>query len=170
MLRRYVAQIAGRRFEVEVDLDGDVPRVSIDGQARSLDVREHGGGAWSWTEGSSSVFARVDRNATRTVVTLRADEIAVDLEDARTAALKSVASRVEARPAGPLTIKAPMPGRVVKLLVKAGDRVTAGQGLAVVEAMKMENELKAPRAGAVAEILATEGTAVEAGASLVVLG
>ena len=60
-------------------------------------------------------------------------------------------------------------GPVVKVLVKPGDTVAARQGVIVVEAMKMENELRAPRAGTVVEVHATEGTSVEAGASLIVI-
>jgi biotin carboxyl carrier protein len=62
-----------------------------------------------------------------------------------------------------------MPGRVVKVLVKPGDQVVARQGLVVVEAMKMENELRAPGPGTVAEVRASEGASVEANAVLVVL-
>jgi pyruvate carboxylase subunit B len=63
-----------------------------------------------------------------------------------------------------------MPGRVVRLLVAIGDRVHDRQGLVVVEAMKMENELRASRAGTVREIVVAAGTAVEAGAVLLVVG
>ena len=59
-----------------------------------------------------------------------------------------------------------MPGKVVKVLVKAGDTVIAGQGVVVVEAMKMENELRAPLGGVVLDISAREGQAVEAGQTL----
>ena len=62
-----------------------------------------------------------------------------------------------------------MPGRVVRVLVKPGDEVAARQGLVVVEAMKMENELAAPRAGRVKEVAVTEGQSVEAGRLLVVV-
>lgn len=60
-------------------------------------------------------------------------------------------------------ITAPMPGKVVRLLVKQGDTVEAGQGLLVVEAMKMQNEIRSPKAGKVEKLLATEGQAVNAG-------
>jgi len=60
-------------------------------------------------------------------------------------------------------IVAPMPGKVVRLLVKAGDRVEAGQGLFVVEAMKMQNEIRSPKSGTVERVLAKEGQAVNAG-------
>jgi biotin carboxyl carrier protein len=66
-------------------------------------------------------------------------------------------------------VLAPMPGRVVKVLVAPGARVEARQGVVVVEAMKMENELRAPKAGVVREVRAVEGTSVEAQAVLVVI-
>ena len=70
---------------------------------------------------------------------------------------------------GELSIAAPMPGRVVRVLVAAGDEVGARQGVVVVEAMKMENELRAPRAGRVKEICVGPGTSVEAGRILAVI-
>ena len=70
---------------------------------------------------------------------------------------------------GPQRIDAPMPGKVTRVLVKVGDEVQEGQGLVVVEAMKMENELKTPKAGKVTELHAVEGAAVESGAKLAVV-
>ena len=64
---------------------------------------------------------------------------------------------------------APMPGRIVRVLVRAGDAVVAGQPLVVVEAMKMENELKSLKAGRVKEVSVGEGTSIEAGRLLVVV-
>ena len=64
-------------------------------------------------------------------------------------------------------VAAPMPGRVVRVLVQPGDEVAARQGLVVIEAMKMENELAAPRAGRVGEVLVSEGESVQAGRLLV---
>jgi biotin carboxyl carrier protein len=68
--------------------------------------------------------------------------------------------------AAPLEITAPMPGRVVKVLVREGEEVTAGQGLLVMEAMKMQNELRATRAGYVESIHTAEGAGVETGSPL----
>jgi biotin carboxyl carrier protein len=70
---------------------------------------------------------------------------------------------------GPQRLSAPMPGKIVRVLVKSGDAVRARQPLVVVEAMKMENELRAGRDGLVAEIHAREGESVDAGALLVVV-
>lgn len=71
---------------------------------------------------------------------------------------------------GPQDINAPMPGKVIKLLVAQGDEVKEDQGLLVMEAMKMQNELRAPRAGRVEKIYVREGEGVETGAKLVRLG
>ena len=60
-------------------------------------------------------------------------------------------------------VVAPMPGKVVRLLVKAGDTVEAGQGLLIIEAMKMQNEIRSPKSGVVERLLAQEGQAVNAG-------
>jgi glutaconyl-CoA/methylmalonyl-CoA decarboxylase subunit gamma len=70
---------------------------------------------------------------------------------------------------GDRVIKSPMPGRVVKVLVAKGDSVGAGQGLVVLEAMKMENEVRARAAGKVAEVHVTPGAAIEGNAKLVTL-
>ena len=70
---------------------------------------------------------------------------------------------------GEQSITAPMPGRVVRVLVKPGDEVAARQGVVVVEAMKMENELRSPKAGRVKDVHVTPGTSVEAGRVLLVV-
>jgi biotin carboxyl carrier protein len=70
---------------------------------------------------------------------------------------------------GDRVVKSPMPGRVVKVLVAKGDEVKPGQGLLVLEAMKMENEVRSKAAGTVAEVHVTPGSAVEGNAKLVTL-
>jgi len=70
---------------------------------------------------------------------------------------------------GEVSIVAPMPGRVVRVLVAAGDEIASRQGVVVVEAMKMENELRAPRGGRVKEVSVSPGTSVEAGRVLAVI-
>ncbi len=70
---------------------------------------------------------------------------------------------------GPRKIVAPMPGTVVRLLVRDGDHVESGTGVAVVEAMKMQNEIKSPKKGSVQKILVIEGAAVNAGDVLAIV-
>ena len=70
---------------------------------------------------------------------------------------------------GPQRVTSPMPGKVVRVLVKPGDHVKGRQGLVVVEAMKMENELRAARDGRVRDVAVAEGQSVDAGAVLLVV-
>jgi len=85
-------------------------------------------------------------------------------------ATRTVGSRIDNLGSGPHRVVAPMPGRIAKVLVKVGDAVAVRQGLVVVEAMKMENELRSPRAGTVVEVHVVEGARVESQALLVVVG
>ena len=89
----------------------------------------------------------------------------VDVEDPR----KLRARGSAASAGGRQTIAALMPGRVIQVLVQAGQAVEAGQGLIVVEAMKMQNEMKSPKAGKVLEIRTSAGAAVSAGDALLVI-
>lgn len=89
----------------------------------------------------------------------------VSVADARDRPGKS--KRISA--AGPMQIRAQMPGRVIKLLAGVGAGVTAGQGLIVMEAMKMQNEMKSPKDGIVTNILVGEGATVVAGETLIVV-
>jgi biotin carboxyl carrier protein len=92
----------------------------------------------------------------------------VRVESAR----QRAAAAVAAHGGGPKEdlVRSPMPGRVVRVLVAAGDEVEAGQALVVIEAMKMENELRAKHAGKIAEVLVVAGAAVEGGAKLLRFG
>ena len=90
-----------------------------------------------------------------------------DVSDERKRRLRAATAGVTVE--GKQTITAPMPGKIVKVLVKEGEAVEAGRGVLVMEAMKMENELKASKAGTVQEIKVKEGQAVEMGALLLVI-
>jgi biotin carboxyl carrier protein len=89
----------------------------------------------------------------------------VEVRDPRNAKKGSKAALVGGRH----NITSPMPGKVIRVLVKKGDTVEGGQGLVVVEAMKMQNEMKAPRAAQVLEVRVQDGDTVTAGDTLVVL-
>jgi len=93
---------------------------------------------------------------------------AVEALDERTRTIRDMTAR-SAAAAGPAPLKAPMPGLVVRIHVAVGDTVQAGQGLVVMEAMKMENELRTTAAGTVKAIHVTPGTAVEKGTPLIEL-
>ena len=90
----------------------------------------------------------------------------VEALDERARAIRDL-SAATAGPAGPAPLVAPMPGLIVRVTVTEGDEVQAGQGVVVMEAMKMENELRAAGKGRVKRVLVSPGTAVEKGAVLV---
>lgn len=89
----------------------------------------------------------------------------VEALDERTRAIREL-SGAAGRASGPAPLVAPMPGLIVRVNVQQGDEVQPGQGLVVMEAMKMENELRAPAAGVVKRVVVSPGTAVEKGATL----
>jgi biotin carboxyl carrier protein len=176
MLRRFSVKIGAKERVVELGLGDDGrTRVVVDGVERSLELTQVEAGAWLVRDGVAQTLAYVDGDAGKVGVSIKrpgADPIVVAAEvaEARSAAVAALAQQAQrAHGAGPATVKSPMPGRVVKILVRAGERVPAGHAVVVVEAMKMENELRAPRGGTVREIRCSEGTAVEAGQDLVVI-
>jgi biotin carboxyl carrier protein len=152
----------GRTMRVEVRGQDGRYTVVLDGQPLEVDARETGRHFLSILVGGRSYEAGIEKRPGGYTVVLTDDVVAVDLvEAARVAPARRVS--------GPARIAAPMPGKLVRVLVIPGQDVQAGQGLVVVEAMKMENEIKAPRAGRVKDVPAREGQAVDAGALLVVV-
>jgi biotin carboxyl carrier protein len=97
---------------------------------------------------------------------LDGERVSVDVVDERTRTIRAMTVR-NTGPQGPKPVKAPMPGMILRVEVQPGERVRAGQGVVIIEAMKMENELKADAAGVVSKVSAAPGTAVEKGAVLV---
>ena len=130
-----------------------------DGEERAAHAELAEPGVYSILMDGRSYDARVEANARGLVVTIDGYHFEIGVHDPRawtgTAAGKG-ASGVD-------VVAAPMPGKVVRVLVQAGDAVAAGQGIVVVEAMKMQNEMKASRAGRVAALAAREGATVAAG-------
>jgi biotin carboxyl carrier protein len=109
----------------------------------------------------------IENGSDRLRVSVRDHVFPVEIADERRMRLRAAGLKPGAE--GRQTIDAPMPGKIVRVLVAVGDEVTQGQGLVVVEAMKMENELRSPKDGTVVELAAVEGQTVEGGAQLVVV-
>ena len=155
--------------DVDVTLDGDL--VEVDGLSVVAHVTElEGTPVRMVTIGDEVHRVVARRGATRGQYTLWLDGFRYEVEalDERTRAIREL-SGAAARPSGPAPLVAPMPGMIVRVAVQVGDLVQAGQGLVVMEAMKMENELRAAAAGTVKAVLAKPGTAVEKGAVLLEL-
>jgi biotin carboxyl carrier protein len=141
----------------------------IAGQAAEAHCEEITRGVYSLLMDGRSYEAHVSKRpgdaqdlASPYVVVVGLRRYIVDLRDPRR--WRRAGSSIEAE--GPQEITAPMPGKIVKLLVKEDQEVERNQGLLVIEAMKMQNELRAPRAGRVKQIYVTEGRGVETGVRL----
>jgi biotin carboxyl carrier protein len=158
---------AVRRVEVE-DLGDGRWRAVVDGEALELVLRRPEAGLLQVHAGDR--VHRVDYAHTDGGVELHVDGHRHDLAvvDERRKALLALSGGAGA--GGGEVISTSMPGKVVALLVEEGQAVDAGDGIVVVEAMKMENELKASRPGVVQSIEVSAGDAVEGGAKLVILG
>ena len=177
----YEIRIDGRSRSVDVERTADGFRVTIDGRRHAVDVTVING-VWSL------ILAAAEGDARR-----RSYEIAMVEQPPGSGNLSvHVDGRVVhagVAPTGPTRrrrghddvptgstddaarqqVTAPMPGKVIRVLVRPGDVVSARQGVVVVEAMKMENELRTTRGGRVAELRVAEGASVDAGAILVVI-
>ena len=141
-------------------------RVVIDGVPTGVDARRTELGlSLVFEDGRSTDIALTDRPGGEWFVQLPHADVTAVVDARRYHRAEGGA----AAKTGVQRIKAPMPGRVVRILVKVGDEVELRQGVCVVEAMKMENELGAPKAGRVKEIAVTEGQSVEAGRVLIVI-
>jgi pyruvate carboxylase subunit B len=164
---KYVVEVDGERTVVE--LTGDQVRVG-DAVLRAHLVQVEGTPVSLLTVGERVYRLVARRGDARGQYTLALDgrRYAAEALDERTRAIRDLSAAAQAA-AGPLPLVAPMPGLVVRIQVRVGDEVVAGQGLVVMEAMKMENELRAPAAGVVRAVHAVPGTPVEKGAVLVEL-
>jgi biotin carboxyl carrier protein len=159
------ATLGGRTVRVEVRGSDGRYLLSLDGSPLEVDLVPTGRHFASLLVAGESYEVGIERRPDGFVVQFPGDSVTVSLAEAARGAASP-----PRRAHGPARLTAPMPGRVVRVLEASGADVTAGQGLVVVEAMKMENELKSPRAGRVLEVAVREGQAVEAGALLVVVG
>jgi len=155
---RYHVTIGGRAFEVEIVSDG----ARVDGRPVAVSLAHSDGTpVRSLLAGDRAHRVVAERTAPgRWRLGLRGSQVEAEVLDERTRAIREMAGSAAA-PAGPAPIVAPMPGMVVKIEVAEGDRVEAGQGVAIVEAMKMENELRASGAGRVTRVHVRAGDAVE---------
>jgi biotin carboxyl carrier protein len=162
----YDASACGRSVRVEVRAAAAEGRytVRVDGREVEVDVRDSGPHTMSLIVDGRSHEVAIERVEGGYRVFLRGEVLDVGLVSG---ARGAVAPRRAG--GGPARVQAPMPGKRVRVLVSAGQEVGAGQGLVVMEAMKMENEIRSPRAGRVKEAPVREGQAVETGALLVLL-
>jgi pyruvate carboxylase subunit B len=164
---KYTVTVNGS--EIVVDLDGE--NVRLDGASAPVRLAEADGSPERiLTVGDDVHRVFVRPGDTRGRYTLWVDGFRFEVEalDERSRAIRELSAATTA-PKGPAPLVAPMPGMIVRINVVEGDVVKPGQGLVVMEAMKMENELRAPAAGRVRAVHATPGSAVEKGTLLIEL-
>jgi biotin carboxyl carrier protein len=162
-------EVGDRAFTVSVER-ADAPhryRLRLDGEVRLVDAVSVGSGVWSVIDvatGRALAVTAALGPSGEGVVRVGSDAVPVAVNGRRTRHAGDPQSSGEQR------LLAPMPGKVLRVLVRPGDAVALRQPLVVIEAMKMENELTAARAGVVRAVDVAEGASVEAGRLLVVVG
>ncbi len=166
---RYVADVDGHTYNVDVEEAGDVLAVQVDGQPTAADLR---------LVTSPSLFSLIKDGVSHEIfaeptekgyaMVISGERFVVEVADERSLRLARVQKR-DVQRRGEMVLKAPMPGLVVDLQVKAGDAVKAGQSLLILEAMKMENEIRSFESGTVKAVHVQKGDKVELGQVLVVV-
>jgi biotin carboxyl carrier protein len=164
------AQLSGTDHDVSLQLEGDAAVAVVAGREYQLEVRELARGEYLLINGTNVYKCRIEREPRRAgeafAVLMRGKRHEVLLADPKRL---RTAQSVGAHHDGSAGIVSPMPGKIVRVLVATGAQVAPGDGVIVVEAMKMQNEMKAPKAGTVVAINVAEGATVNAGDVLAVI-
>jgi len=166
--KRYFTKSRGDKEATPVDIapaGEDRFTVTLNGKNHEVDAVRLPHGAVGMIINGESFSVEFEERGDDVAVMVRNHVSIVDVADERRLRLRAGAAGFKVE--GKQVVCAPMPGKLVKVLVKPGDEVKEGQGLVVVEAMKMENELKSPKSGKVLELYAKEGATVENNAKLV---
>jgi biotin carboxyl carrier protein len=162
----YVAKVDGQTYEITVDPEG---AVKLDGVPVEADLQSIDGGFhYSLLLGVASHEVFVEHCDDFCIVTLDGQRYRVEPADER--ARRMSARQAEVEEAGAGEVSSPMPGVVVAVLVEAGQEIRAGEGLLILEAMKMENEIRARRSGTVEAVEVTAGQRVSQDDLLIRIG
>jgi biotin carboxyl carrier protein len=159
----YEVTIAEKVYRVELVRTEQEWKCKLDGRELPLDVVSAQDGMLSLLLQGKSYEVKQETVGTESNVVVGQERFSVSVRDPRSFRSRR---RSGASEQGVMKIKAPMPGKVVRILAPAGAQVEIGQSVVVIEAMKMQNELKAPKTGVVKKISVAEGAAVEAGQAL----
>jgi biotin carboxyl carrier protein len=165
LVMKIAARVGEHAFEVTVSRQNGKLLVEIDGQERLVDARKLEADFYSILVDGKSYEVSVETRGSAFHVRHGAAERVVELSDPSRGARQELRSTA----GGAENVVSVMPGKVVRVLVAAGDRVERGAGLVVIEAMKMENEIASPKAGLVSAVHVEPGKTVESGATLVVI-
>lgn len=150
-----------------VEISENQFEITIDGRTVHVDAAKSGKTIYSIIEDGKQFEVIIDENGAHGFDVLVASQL-FHLE-ARDERSRLLASSAKAVVTGPQRVDAEMPGKVVKIVAPVGTAVTEGQGVVILEAMKMENEIKSPVEGTITELGVSEGQTVESGALLFVV-
>ena len=153
-------KLQGQQRTVELTHPGERPRWKIDGREVEADAVEISPGVYSVIVDGESFEVQVEDSSAGLRVVANGREYTAAIENPRELK-KNRAGAAEAQ--GRQNIAAPMAGKIVKTLVSVGDQVQSGQGLMIVEAMKMQNEVRTPKSGTVERMGVVEGQTVNSG-------
>lgn len=159
----YEVTVADKTHRIELTREGAAWRCKLDGREIQVDAVATQGGVLSLLIDGKSYEVKLESTGVETNIVVGPQRFPVQVQDPRSLRSRRTAT---ADGGGPRKITAPMPGKVVRILAKVGSEVEAGQGVIVIEAMKMQNELKSPKKGTVSKLNVKEGAPVEAGQSL----
>jgi biotin carboxyl carrier protein len=162
----YEVIVGGRPYRLELEKAAGGWQCRLDGQPVHIDAVITRRDVLSLLVDGHAYEIKREQTATDLHMWVGRSRFAVELRDPRSLRSRQKAAGDEK---GPRKILAPMPGRIVRLLVAENSEVEAGQGIVVVEAMKMQNEIKSPKKGTVKKILATPGAAVNPGDVLAIV-
>ncbi len=161
-------ELDGKLRSVEVMHSGERARWTVDGNALEADAVEVSPGIYSILVGGKSLEAHVEAKGDFQLrVTVAGREYEAAIRNPRKWERDRVAG---AEAEGRQQVTTPMPGKIVLVLMKTGDAVDAGQGIVVVEAMKMQNEIRSPKSGTVERLLVVAGQTVNAGEVVAIVG
>ena len=159
----YEVIIAEKSRKVELRKEGNLWKCKLDGREIPVDAISTQTAVLSLLIGGKSYQVKQESTGGQTNVVVGTQRFTAEVRDPRSLRARRNA---DAGASGPRRITAPMPGKVVRILAAVGTQVEQGQGVIVIEAMKMQNELKSPKKGVVSKLTVSEGAAVEAGQSL----
>ena len=167
---RFAIEIGDETVEVEATRLGPSRfRVQVGQGAPRMVEGDLGAGLVHLIDGERSWAVKLGARGEATHTHVAGRDLTVQVQDERRRKQRAAEAAAATSGSGRRSVRSPMPGKVVKVLVEVGQTVHAGQGVVIVEAMKMDNELKAAGPGTVVEVKCREGALVEGNAELLVI-
>jgi len=155
-LKRGTAIVEGERVDFQWDAQANVIKAEVNGREYTLETKEIRRGLYWFSWNGRSIEATVIGTDQGYMVSILGRHIPVEFLDSRKALRRAGHSHHE----GVVEVRAPMPGKIVRILLAEGAEVAAHQGIVVMEAMKMQNEIRAPKQGKISRLAVAEGSAI----------